>query len=170
MAWLRKMPMYAVLLLVLAGLIGGAAVGYYAYATFSSTVVTGQQSSAGLGEAYEWRGQRLFLQTASGKPASSCVIREPNGAQRSVYVPRNSSKGFLNTPDFVEVAPRPGVTATMRCSETVDVTAGDSAVARAKTVKSPLFHLGVPALITIPVLLALVVPTLRRTPGKQSAP
>lgn len=163
MAWLRKLPMYAVLLLILAGLIAGSGIGYYAYATFSSTVVRGQHSSASLGEAYEWRGQRLFLQTASGKPASSCVIREPNGAQRSVYVPRNSSKGFFNSPDFVEVAPQPGVTATMRCSETVDVTAGDSAIARARTVNSPLFRFGVPALITIPVLLAVVVPTLRRT-------
>lgn len=164
MAWLRKLPMYAVLLLVSAGLIGGAAVGFFTYVTFSSTVVKGQLNSAGIGEVYEWRGQRLLLQTGSNKRASLCVIDGPNGAKRSVSVPRNSSKGWLNTPDFVEVAPQPGVTATMSCSETVDVTAGDSAVARARTVSSPLFHLGVPALITIPVLLALVIPKLRRAP------
>lgn len=161
MAWLRKMPMYAVLLVMLAVLIGGAALGYYTYATVTSTTVRGQLNSGGNGEPYEWNGQRLFLQSVDARRDSTCVITRRDGVEQSVWVPRNTTKGMFNTPDFTEVAPQPGTTATMICSDSVRVSAGDAAVARARTVNSRFFHVGVPALVTIPVLAAIAL-TARR--------
>lgn len=169
MAWLRKMPLYAVVLMTLAVLIAGVALGYYALATFGATRVKGQLNSAGLGEPYAWGGQRLLVQSEDDGRDSTCVIRGQDGAERSVHVPLNNTKGMFNTPDFVEVAPQPGVTATIRCSRTVRVSAGDAAVARARTVNSPLFHVGVPALVAIPVLAAVGIPVLVRSRGGKPA-
>jgi hypothetical protein len=169
MAWLRTMPRYAVMLLISAVLIAGAALGYYAYATFGATTVTGQRSSGGSGEPYLWNGQRLLLQSVDGRRDSTCVINRPDGVQRSVRVPRNTTRGMFNTPDFAEVAPQPGTTATITCSRTVRISAGDSAVARARTVNSQLFKAGVPALVAIPVLAAVGIPLLRRARGGKSA-
>ncbi|MGH3697197.1 MAG: hypothetical protein ACRDRX_24985 [Pseudonocardiaceae bacterium] len=169
MAWLRKMPMYAVVLLISAVLIAGAGLVYYAVATFGSTVVTGQLNSGGSGEPYEWNGQRLILQSVDSVRDSTCVITGPDGARRSLGVPRNTTRGMFNSPDFVEVAPQPGITATIICSRTVRVSAGDSAVARTRTVNSHLFRAGMPALVAIPVLLAVGIPLLRRTRGGQAA-
>jgi hypothetical protein len=163
MAWLRKIPMYAVVLLIVAVLIGGAGLGYFTVATFGATVVTGQQNSNGSGEPYEWNGQRLYLKSADSRQDSTCVITGRDGAQRSLRVPRNTTRGMFSTPDFAEVAPQPGSTATILCSRTVSVFAGDTAAARARTVNSRLFRLGVPALIAIPVLAAIGIPLLRRT-------
>ena len=164
MAWLRKMPMYAVVLLILAVLIAGAGLGYYAFATFGATMVTGQLNNGGSGEPYEWHGQRLLLQSVDKGRDSTCVINGLDGVQRSVYVPRNNSRGMFNAPDYTEVAPQPGITATITCSRTVRVATGD-AVTRARTVNSPLFKAGVPALIAIPILAAVGIPILRRTRG-----
>jgi hypothetical protein len=77
---------------------------------------------------------------------------------------------MFNTPDFLEVAPQPGTTATITCSRTVRISAGDSAVERARTVNSYFFKAGIPALATIPVLAALGLPTLRRTRSQKNAP
>ncbi|MGH3822111.1 MAG: hypothetical protein ACRDRA_04615 [Pseudonocardiaceae bacterium] len=168
MAWLRKMPMYAVVLLVVAVLIAGAGLGYYASATFGSTTVTGQLNSGGSGEPYPWNGQRLLLQSVDKGRDSTCVINGPDGTQRSVGVPRNTTRGMFNSADFAEVAPQPGITATITCSRTVRVSTGDGAVERARTVNSQLFRLGVPALVAIPVLLAVGIPLLSRTRGGKS--
>lgn len=167
-AWLRKMPRYAVVLLTLAVLIAGAALGYYASATFGATTVTGQLNSGGSGESYKWGGQRLLLQSAEERRDSTCVISGADGAEQSVRVPRNTTRGMFNTPDFAEVAPQPG-TATITCSRTVRVSAGDAAVDRARTVNSPLFRAGVPALVAIPVLAAVGIPVLRRRRGAKGA-
>jgi hypothetical protein len=161
-AWLRKMPMYSVMLLVSAVLIVGSALGYYAYTMFSTLSLKGNLDSGGHGDVYEWHGERLLLQEVHGRQNSTCVIYGRDGAKRSVSVPRNSSQGWFNTPDFIEVAPQPGSTATMTCSRTVHVSAGEPAVARARTVNSFFFTAGVPAVATIPVLAAFAIPALRR--------
>ncbi len=161
MAWLRKMPVYAVLLVVLAVLIAAAALSYDAYATVTSTTVRGQLNSGGNGEPYEWNGQRLFLQSVDERRDSTCVITRRDGVEQSVWVPRNTTTGMFNTPDFTEVEPQPGTTATMICSYSVRVSAGDAAVDRARTVNSRFFHVGVPTLVTIPVLAALALSARR---------
>jgi hypothetical protein len=155
--------MYSVMLLVSAVLILGAALGYYAYVTFSTPLLKGDLDSGGHGDVYEWHGERLLLQEAHGRQNSACVIHGQDGAKRSVFVPRNRSRGWFNSPDFTEVAPQLGITATITCSRTVDVSAGEPAVERARTVNSLFFTAGVPALATIPVLAAFVIPALRRT-------
>ncbi len=160
--WLRKTPMYAAVLVMLAVLIGGAALGYYAYVAFGSTRITGQLNSGGNGDSYEWDGQRLFLQSVQDRQDSTCVIRGADGVQRSVRVPRDTTKGMFNAPDFAEVAPQPGAAATITCDLTVQVSAGDAAVDHARTVNSYLFKVGVPALVAIPVLAAVGIPVLRR--------
>lgn len=121
------------------------------------------------GDSYEWDGQRLLLQSAEERRDSTCVISGQDGAQQSVRVPRNTTRGMFNTPDFAEVAPQPGTTATITCSRTVNVSAGDAAVDRARTVHSPLFRAGVPALVAIPVLAAVGIPVLRRRRGAKGA-
>jgi hypothetical protein len=167
-AWLRKMPMYAVMLVMLAVLIAGAALGYYALARFGSTMVRGDLNSGGSGESYAWSGQRLLLQSADDRRDSTCVIRGQDGAERSVSVPRNTTRGMFNTPDFAEVAPQQGMTATITCSRTVQVSAGDAAVDRTRTVNSQLFCVGVPALVAISILVAVGIPVLRRARGKET--
>lgn len=169
MAWLRKMPIYSVVLLITAVLIGAAGLLYYTSVTFASTLVTGQLNSGGNGEHYEWNGQRLLLQSVPKGRDSTCVITGRDGAQRSVFVPRNTTAGMFNTPDFTEVPPKPGIPATILCSYTVKVFAGDDVVARARTVYSRPFHLGVPTLVALPVIAALIIPALRRTRGGQTA-